>query len=231
MQKAERFQRILAQLRSDKRVDVAQLSRELGVSVDTVRRDLVELERRGHLVKVHGGAISRTLLPTDLEDRLVYQREAKAELAQRALPLIEPGQTILMDGGSTNLELARLLPAYPELTLFTNSLPLAELLARHPTVQLQFLGGTLHKPARTTVGVAVTEAVRRIRADLYFMGVAAVHAQYGLTVPHLAEAEVKRAMHRSAERTVSLILKDKVEAVETYHVADVGDLAVVIYEE
>lgn len=220
MQKAERFRIILELLKEKQQLNTLGLSIRLDVSDDTIRRDLTELEEKGLLVKVHGGAISRSLIPLPIHERISIEQEAKIKLAKRAVRRIEAGQVILMDGGSTNLEVAKLIPADLSLQVFTNSLPLATLLCDHPGVQVQLLGGTLLKPSQVSLGPTLFDQLAPIRADLYFMGVAAIHQQFGATVPHYEEVLVKRKMMAHSQASVVMATKQKEQVVEQFKICD-----------
>ncbi len=224
MQKAERFQIILELLKEKQQLNTLGLSIRLDVSDDTIRRDLTELEEQGLLVKVHGGAISRSLIPLPIQERLSIEQEAKVKLAKRAVCHIKRGQVIIMDGGSTNLEVARLLPDDLEVEVFTNSLPLATLLCNHPYAKVYFFGGNLFKPSQVSLGASVIEQLAPIRADLFFMGVAAIHQQFGATVPNYEEALIKRKMLAKSQAVVVMATKQKEQVVEKFKVCDLSDI-------
>ncbi|MBX2877577.1 MAG: DeoR/GlpR family DNA-binding transcription regulator [Saprospiraceae bacterium] len=224
MQKAERFRIILELLKEKQQLNTLGLSIRLDVSDDTIRRDLSELEEKGLLVKVHGGAISRSLIPLPIHERLSVEQEAKVALAKRAVCLMQPGQVIIMDGGSTNLEVARLIPEDLEIEVFTNSLPLATLLCDHPHAKIRFLGGSLFKPSQVSLGASVIEQLSPIRADLFFMGIAAIHEQFGATVPHYEEALVKRKMLAHSQAVVVMATQQKEQVVEKFKVCDISSI-------
>mgnify|MGYP000503478146 CR=1 FL=1 len=224
MQKAERFRIILELLKEQQQLNTVELSISLDVSDDTVRRDLTELEEKGLLVKVHGGAISRSLIPLPIQERISIEQEAKIRLAKRAVCLIESGQVIIMDGGSTNMEVARLIPPELPLQVFTNSLPLAALFCDHAGTVVHFLGGTVLKSSQVSLGPPLFEQLSPIRADLYFMGVAALHQQFGATVPHYEEVLVKRKMMAHSQASVVIATRKKQQVVEKFKVCDLSDI-------
>lgn len=224
MQKAERFRIILELLKEQQQLNTVGLSISLGVSDDTIRRDLTELEEKGLLVKVHGGAISRSLIPLPIQERMGMEQEAKLALAKKAVCLIESGQVIIMDGGSTNMEVARLIPPDLSLQVFTNSLPLAALLCDHAGVELQILGGTVLKSSQVSLGPNLFEQLYPVRADLYFMGIAAIHQQFGATVPHYEEVLVKRTMMAHSQASVVMATRKKEQVVEKFKVCDLSDI-------
>ncbi|MEL6850643.1 MAG: DeoR/GlpR family DNA-binding transcription regulator, partial [Bacteroidota bacterium] len=152
MLKEERHSFILEELRLKKKVLTYELSEALEVSEDTIRRDLKELAEINQIKKVHGGAVSHSLNPYDYKDRQIFAQDEKIQIAEKARHLIKPHQVVIMDGGTTNLELAKRLPRELEATIFTNSLPIAVELSDHPKVETIFLGGKLLKKAQVTVG-------------------------------------------------------------------------------
>ena len=124
MLKEERHQYILNRLNENYRVYITALSQELGVSDDTLRRDLIDLDEQGLLTKVHGGAIAKSGISHLFVDRLNLGIVEKQEIASKVIPLFQPGDIVLIDGGTSNLEVARQIPANMELTIYTNSFPI-----------------------------------------------------------------------------------------------------------
>lgn len=228
MKQAQRFEQITTILHNAGSVVVANLVERLGVSEDTVRRDLRALEKQGHLRRVHGGATRQGAFPLLYDDRLQFARDQKIELARRGLERIEPNQTLLIDGGTTHAELVRQLPRDLPLTIATNSLPLAFQLTDYPAVQLLFLGGEVFKQSKVTLGAAVIEQLRFLRVDLFFLGAAAVHREVGIQVPHYQEAQVKRAMQRAAARTVVLSIREKLTRTEPHVVCPLEEVELMV---
>jgi DeoR/GlpR family transcriptional regulator of sugar metabolism len=227
---AERRQAILDALERDGKVVAARLVEELGVSEDTVRRDLRELAAHGLVQRVHGGALA----PAPQRGSFTHRRETltrqKAALADAALPLLAGARTILLDGGTTNLELARRLPADRATTILTNSPPIAAALAEHPTAEVVMIGGRLDKRAQVTVGAAAVDFLRGVRADACVLGVCALHPEAGLSTDDLEEAHVKRAMIAASADVVALATADKLRAGSAYLVAPVAELTHVVAE-
>src|SRR5689334_2830936 len=160
---AERRQAILELLRRDGKVVAADLSSSLAVSPDTVRRDLRELAEAGLLRRVHGGALPAAVGARPYAVRRGQAPAAKAAIARATAGLLRDGQVIILDAGTTTLEVARHLPPDLVATVFTNSPPIAVALAEHPTVEVSVLGGMLAKDAHAIVGAATLEALRRVR--------------------------------------------------------------------
>src|SRR5918999_1307943 len=186
---AERRQAILSRLERDGKVVASELVAALGVSEDTVRRDLRELASGGLVQRVHGGALPPPPAATSFTQRLSVAPEAKAHLAEAALPLLEGARVILLDGGTTTLELARRLPPERECTVLTNSPPVSVALASHPRAEVVLIGGRLLKEAQVTVGAAAIDALRQVRADACVLGVCSLHPGRGVSCTDHAQAD------------------------------------------
>ncbi len=228
MLKEERFQYILEKLRTHQKVLSAELSTELGVSEDTIRRDLHELSQSGRLRKVHGGALPPSPVYLSYKEREGYAQHNKMLIAQKAVELVKDGQTVIMDGGTTTLQIARLLPAQLKATVFTNSLPIALQLAEHSQVEVVLAGGKLFKQAQVTMGLETIETFRQVRADLCFLGVCSIHFEIGLSVPNREEAQVKRSMMAASAQAVALATTEKIGTAEAYVVDGLQALDILI---
>jgi DeoR/GlpR family transcriptional regulator of sugar metabolism len=228
---AERRQLILERLGRDGRVVAAELGESLGVSHDTVRRDLQELAEAGLLRRVHGGALPPVMVSANFWVRQRDAPTAKLALARAAAKLVRPGRVIILDAGTTNERLARELPPELEATIFTNAPPVALALATHPRVDVHLLGGRLDKAGLAAVGSATVEAVRRLRADLCFLGICSVHPELGITGDDSDEAYVKRAMIESAADVVGLVTADKLGTSSPFFVAPASELTHLIVDQ
>jgi DeoR/GlpR family transcriptional regulator of sugar metabolism len=205
----ERRSLILDRIRNHGRVLAADLTTELGVSVDTVRRDLRELDEAGLLRRVHGGALPRHGDASPFAARARRAPQAKASIARRAAACMQDDQIIVLDGGTTTLEVARALRDDLRAHVITTSPPIALALADHPGLEVTIVGGTLRPNALVTVGAAAIEALRVVRADVVFLGVCGLHPEIGVTTEDLEERHVKAAMIEGAAEVVALADHDK----------------------
>ena len=226
----ERRQTILDLLRRDGKVIAVELCARLGVSPDTVRRDLQELADIGLLRRVHGGALPPAVGALPYAARRRQAPAAKAAIAEATCRLLSPGQVILLDAGTTTLEVARHLPPDLHATVVTNSPPIADLLGEHRSVEVSMLGGRLSKEARATVGAATIEALHLIHADILVLGVCSLHPDIGITVSDLEESYVKRAMIASAAMVVAVSSADKLGSSGPFVVAPLDELTHLVTE-
>ncbi len=202
----ERHQQILDTARSQGRVEVAGLARDLSVTPETVRRDLTALERRGALRRVHGGAIpvERLGFEPGVADREMQAASEKDRIARAALDELPDGGSIILDAGTTTARLAELLPLDRELTVVTHSIPVATILTTRPNISLHLLGGSVRSRTLAAVGEWTRAQVSELFVDVAFIGTNGVSVERGLTTPDVAEARVKKALIEAARRTVVL---------------------------
>ena len=227
---AERRQVILEKLRREGKVVAVELSAALAVSPDTVRRDLQELADTGLLRRVHGGALPPASGARPYAARREQAPAAKEAIARAACRLFRSGQVILLDAGTTTLEVARHLPSDLHATVVTNSPPIAVVLGEHPSVEVTVLGGRLDKEARATVGAATIEVLRTTRADILVLGVCSLHPDIGITVNDLEESYIKRAMIANAAEVVAVSSADKLGSAAPFVVGPVEELTHLITE-
>ncbi|MGH7687616.1 MAG: DeoR/GlpR family DNA-binding transcription regulator [Candidatus Dormibacteria bacterium] len=207
------------------------LAADLAVSPDTVRRDLQELADAGLLRRVHGGALPPAVGAATYGARLQQAPEAKAAIARATCRLLRDGQVVLLDAGTTTLEVARHLPANLHLTVVTNSPAIAMTLADHPAVDVSVLGGHVDKAAHAMIGAATVEALRAVRADVLVLGVCSVHPEIGITVNQLDESYVKRLMIENAAEVVAVASADKLGTAGAFVVAPIEELTRLVIEQ
>lgn len=221
---------MLAALERDGKLVAARLVDELGVSEDTVRRDLRELAARGLVQRVHGGALPPAPQPGSFDHRRETCTGEKAAIARAVVSLIADARVVMLDGSTTNLEVARLLPPGRSGTVLTNSPPIAAVLAGHPELEVVVIGGRLDARAQVTVGASAVDMIRTVRADACVLGVCALHPEVGLTTDDLAEAEVKRAMATGSGEVIAPATSDKLRAASAYLVAPVEGVGHIVTE-
>lgn len=230
MLKEERQNYILERIRELNTVKSNELAIELNVSEDTIRRDLNHMAHNGLILKVHGGALSTYQKLYTYNESSVFNRESKIAIAEKAISLLKDGQTILMSGGTTNLELARLLPPELNATIYTYSLTIAMQLAEHPSIEVILIGGKLNKEAMVTTGVNVIKVLSNIKADICFLGTSGLDAVEGITEVGYEVSFVKRVMIASSNTVVSLLTSDKLNIAQRYPVCDLSEIHRIITE-
>jgi len=202
----ERQQQMLQYVQERQRAAVSELSETFGVSEATVRRDLKELEEAGLLRRTHGGAITREAVgvePSFLEKRDRFADE-KQRIAKEAACLIEKNEIVLLDSGTTTYQLAKLLKRRSPLTIVTNSHQILQELQWAEHLELISTGGTVRRETLSLVGPLAERGLSMMKVDKLFLGTNGLHPEEGVTTPHLLEAQVKRAMIRSAKEVVLL---------------------------
>jgi DeoR/GlpR family transcriptional regulator of sugar metabolism len=224
----QRKKLILTRLAGDGQIIAAELARELGTSEDTIRRDLRELAKAGKLQRVHGGALPASAALGDLRVREQVSPQEKIVLGRCGAAMIRSGQVVILDGGTTALQVARHLDPGLRATIVTHSPTVAVELAAHPSVEIILLGGRLFRHSMVNVGAAVMDAASRLRADMYFMGVTGVHPDAGLSTGDAEEAAVKRALHQRAAETIVLASSEKLMAASAFVVASIQEVSLLV---
>jgi len=229
MLKKERHAFIKREIDIHNKVLSSDLSTQLNVSEDTVRRDLQELEEEGLLNKVHGGAISKSI-QFSLQNNTVYSQSEKKIIAEKAKKLIRDGMIVLLSGGTTIIEMIRSLPPDLRVTFITVSIPTALELLNHPSSEVIFLGNKLLKNAQMSVGAEVVQKLNEIKADLCFLGTNSIDVEAGLTDLEWEVIEVKKAMIKNSKKTISLSISKKLNTVQRLTICNIEAVDVLITE-
>jgi DeoR/GlpR family transcriptional regulator of sugar metabolism len=222
---SQRKKLLLERLAAEGQLVAKTLALELDTSEDTIRRDLRELAAEGKLQRVHGGALPASAAIGDLALREDVSVADKVALGRFGATLIQPGQVVILDGGTTALQVARHLAPGLRATVVTHSPTVAIELARHERIEILMLGGRLFRHSMVNVGAAVIDAASRLRADLFFLGVTGVHPEAGLSTGDAEEAAVKRAFHERAAETVVLASPEKLMAASPFVVAPLAQIS------
>lgn len=233
MYQPERQKRLLDIARQEGRVSVASASAEFCVVPETIRRDLDQLAAKGLLRRVHGGAIPADfdqLGDTTVDSRDVSAVEEKEAIAQAALGYLpEPGGSVILDAGTTTRRLASKFLDEFRYTVFTDSAPIAALLAARTACDVRLVGGRLRGTTQATVGNATD--FEQLRVDVSFMGTNGLSLGHGLSTPDVDEAATKSAMIAAARQVVVLADSRKIGAESTKRFAGVDDIDVLITDQ
>lgn len=226
----ERQQAILGRARSQGRVDVNALAEAFEVTPETIRRDLTGLERRGVLRRVHGGAIpvERLSMELPVDQRYRINAVEKERIAKAALEQLPDGGSIIVDAGTTTVRFAEMLPPERRFIVVTHALPIAAMLAERTNLTLHLVGGQVRPGTLAAVGSWAERDLAAVFADVAFLGSNGISPARGLTTPDLAEAATKRALIRSARRTVVLADHTKFGRDEFAQVAGLTEIDVII---
>jgi DeoR/GlpR family transcriptional regulator of sugar metabolism len=200
---------LLDHLQNNGRIIAKEMSVQLKLSEDTIRRDLRELAADGKLLRVHGGALPFSPTVKPLSVRTLMASDEKQKLGRAAANLVHSGQTIFIDGGTTNLELAKAL--HPNLcgTVVTHSPTIAAAFEVHANISVIIIGGVLFRHSMVALGAAALESINNMHFDTCFIGANGLHISEGLTTGHYEEALFKRAVIARSAEVYSLITQDK----------------------
>ncbi|WP_413778064.1 DeoR/GlpR family DNA-binding transcription regulator [Caproicibacterium sp. XB1] len=215
MYEEERLQKIYQYVQQNNRASVHHLCSLFHVSESTIRRDLTELEKRQLLKRTHGGAICMDSVGMEqtYNEKIDRFQEEKRQIAAKAASLIQNGDSVLIDSGTTTLYLAGYLSAFQSLTVVTNSIYLMQQLSNQPGLTLISLGGTLRSNTMALVGPMTEQNLLQIRVDKAFMATNGIDGEMGLTTPNLLEAATKRKMMQVAEQVYVLADHSKIGRV------------------
>ncbi len=229
MTNIERRRYITQKLRESGSLRVDQLAAELEVTTVTIRSDVADLERRGLAVRSRGVILAPEgdELPRNVANTIKEKLAEKEVVAKQARQLVESGQTVIIDGGSTNAVFARELHDI-QLTVITNSIPVILELAPDSDVDIIVSGGILRKPSMSLVGEFSRNLYEHIRADIAFVGAAAVSVEHGPSGPNLLEAETKRSIIAAANSVCLLVDSSKFGRTNLAHICSWDQLSYVV---
>ncbi|WP_406179177.1 DeoR/GlpR family DNA-binding transcription regulator [Streptomyces sp. NBC_01006] len=215
---AERRDHLLGLLAHKGKIVAKDVAADLGISEDSVRRDLRDLAAEGLCQRVYGGALPASPAVADYGARQKVAPDGKRKVAAVAAGLVRPGSALILDGGTTALAVARALPKDLACTVITHSPTIAAALLDHPQVELFVLGGRVFKHSAVACGAAAVEAAQNISADLCLLGVTGVHPEAGLTTADAEEAAMKRALSARAADTYILASSEKIGTASRFRV-------------
>ncbi|RAO77478.1 transcriptional repressor AgaR [Dyella jiangningensis] len=231
----ERRRRIVERVNQQGRVTVDELVALFDISAVTIRADLEALDRTGSISRSHGGALpaAPATLDTPLNIKETRYHAQKRRIGQAAARLIEDGDTIILDSGSTTVEIARQIrqQKWTALTVITNALNIAMELSALPSVRVMMLGGLLRQTSYSLAGPDAEQALSRLSADRLFLGVDGLDPDVGVTTPDPLEASLNALMIRVSRQTVAVLDASKFGQRSLSVIAPVGDLDLVISDD
>ncbi len=230
MRKEERQKLIMREVNLHNKVFSTDLSALLNISDDTVRRDLKELAESGKILKVHGGAVSKSFVaPFNIENE-VYALNEKKIIAAKTMKLLKNNMVVLTEGGTTILEFAKMIPENLKLTVFTISPQVAITLSEHSNLEVITIGGKLNKNANLHVGASVINQLIDIKVDLCLLGANAFSIEEGLTDMDWDIVQVKKAIIRSSKKTAVLSVSEKLNTVQRIRICNYNHINYLVTE-
>jgi DeoR/GlpR family transcriptional regulator of sugar metabolism len=230
MLKEERQSLILREVNIHNKVLLSDLSVQLEVSEDTIRRDLQELSDAGKVIKVRGGALSTSYQMYSYRENDIYAYQEKTVIAGKVISLLRDGMLVLISGGSTNLEIARILPPDLRVTFLTVSLSTAMQLLDHPNSDVVFIGGQLSKTARISIGGEVVTTLQDLRPDICIMGTNGLDADAGITDSDWEVVTIKKAIIRASQKVLVHAISAKLNSVQKIKVCPLSDVDMLVTE-
>jgi len=230
MRKLDRLKTIMREINLHNTVLSADLSVLLNVSDDTIRRDLKELAETGHIIKIHGGAASKSFVTPFNAHHEVYAREEKRAIAKKTQSLLKNNMVILTEGGTTILEFAKTIPSNLKVTFYTISPQVAITLSDHGNLEVITIGGKLNKNANLHVGSGVINQLAGLKVDLCLLGANAFSTQDGLTDYDWEIVEVKKAIIRSAKKAAVLCISEKLNTAQRIRICPINAINYLITE-
>ena len=232
MKKIQRHQIILNEVHVHNRILLNDIAGILKVSIDTARRDVKELDSLKKFRKVHGGAVSNGHNLYSQHNKEIYELGNKTIIAQKGISLLSKGDVVLISGGSTNLELIKLVPKNLNLTFFTPSLPMAIELLNNTSEydEVIFIGGKLSRTSQLAIGGSSINTLNGIKADICFLGTGYLDSRKGITEIDWEIAQMKKAMVNASKKIISLTISEKLNSSNRYKICEIDALDVLVTE-
>ncbi len=228
----ERRSLLLNQLKDNGKILIADLVNQFNVSEVSIRKDLAVLEERKLLLRVKGGAVNMHQ-SVDYDDMTISQKQnlharEKQLLGKFAASLIADGETVILDSGTTTMEIAKNLDGLENLTVITNALDIAITLNRYDRFNVITLGGKMRSVSYSTVGMLAESALRNFYCDKLFLGVDSVSIKDGISTPNLEEASINQAMINSAKEVIAIFDSSKFGRRSFVHIAALEKIDTII---
>jgi DeoR/GlpR family transcriptional regulator of sugar metabolism len=230
MLKKERQAYILKQVNLHNKVLSSTLCSAIHVSEDTIRRDLQELAEEGKVIKVHGGALSHSFNEVYFPSTGVYSQEQKRAIALKAISLVRNNMVILTSGGTTIVEMAKMLPPELKATFITGSIPAVLEYMRHPNIDVVLIGDKISKSSKITVGTEAIAKIKKMKVDLCFLGVGGISVEQGVTDIDPEIVGLKKAMIGSASKVICLTISEKLNSSQPLQVCSLDKIDTLITE-
>ncbi|MBI9062736.1 MAG: DeoR/GlpR transcriptional regulator [Marinilabiliaceae bacterium] len=225
---------LILKLLDDKgQVNVHELSHQFNVSEVTIRNDLTQLEHKNLLIRARGGAIKtdKVTLDMKLSDKKVKNAKEKEAIGKRASKLIEEGDTIVLDSGTTTKEVSNHLAKFKSLTVITNALNIAGSLAELEQINIIMPGGVMRKKSLSLVGSIAQDSFKNFFCDKLFIGADGIDVNLGFSTPHLEEAALNRTMLKMAKKVVLVVDSSKFKKRSLAVIGQINDIDIVVTDK
>jgi DeoR family transcriptional regulator of aga operon len=221
---------IMKLLEKNEQVDVSALSKSLNVSEVTIRKDLRYFEGKNMLIRSRGGAIKHSMVDSDLSinERSRHHSKLKQKIGSAAAGLINDGETILLDSGTTIMELVKHLPKQIEITVITNAIDIAYRLAEYPRIKVIVPGGLLRKNSLSLVGEQAAKAFRDYFSDKCFIGADGIDLEKGLYTLNIEEAHLSRINIENSKKVIVLVDSSKFQRKGIMNFASLSEVNVIV---
>lgn len=232
MYQTSRHSKLLEILKSNNICSIAELAREFGVSEETVRRDVRQLETTGQVWKMHGGVkLARSELEATYQLRVAENARLKRRIGQKAAQLVTDGMTVFIDSGTTSYWLAKSLDEVRHLTVITNAIEVARELTGRNQSRVYFAGGELNEDYRSCFGLETQSFLQKFSPEVAFFSIGAIDSKRGMLDFHLPEAELKRAIAPLARKVMVLADSTKFTRNGLIHVLNFADIDILVTDE
>ncbi|WP_438852268.1 transcriptional repressor AgaR [Brevundimonas nasdae] len=225
---SERRREITTMIRSRGSVQVAALSEMFNVSMQTIRKDLHYLEERGVATRAYGGAISSEVVNAPIEPAIEVKRvshtAAKERIGKLAASMVAPGESIMLDSGTTTLQIARFLPSDEDLTVVTNDFDILAVLTQKRNIRVVMLGGELRRRNMAFYGAQTVAALDDLLLDKVFLGVDGLDIERGVTTHHEPEAQLNRKMVETARQVIAVTDASKFGKICLHRIIGLAEL-------
>lgn len=224
--------RILEELEAKGQVSVSELSKMFKISEVTIRNDLAHLEKQNMLIRARGGAIKikfyRMGIDPSISDKQKEFLKEKQRIGKAAAELLEEGDTVVMDSGTTTTEVAKNLENFNNLTIITNALNIASILAGFDGINIFMPGGSLRKKSLSLVGVLADENFEKFYCDKLILGADGFDTTHGLSTPNSEEAHLNQIMIKIAKKVIAVADSSKFERRRFAFIAPISDVDIVV---
>lgn len=232
---SNRRRKITEMIKNTGSVQVSELSDQFGVSLQTIRKDLQFLEERGVAARAYGGAISADVVNVSIEPLIEAKQTSNIDQKERigrfAASMVKPGEAIMLDSGTTTLQIARFLPDDEDITVVTNDFNILSVLTQKSKIKVVLLGGEFRRKNAAFYGAQAVGALDDLSLDRLFLGVDGFDVECGITTHHEPEAQLNRKMVEAARKVVAVCDSSKFSKICLHRIVDISELDELITDE